>query len=202
QQILNKSEVRSLSLTAVHDSRFPFLKPFRGVYTSFGVENAGLVFGGATFAKYTGEIRKYFIVKKGKEGNPDEAKLPKHWVYATRLMAGGSSGVPPFLDQFQMGGADTLRGYKDDRFPGETMVLWNHELRIPITEALDVVGFFDTGDAWGGRFADALGDSRFKLRYGYGGGIRVQTPIGPLRLDYGINDEGGSEFTFGVGPTF
>ena len=37
---------------------------------------------------------------------------------------------------------------------------------------------------------------------GYGIGIRVKTPIGPVRLDYGLNSDGGERFHFGFGERF
>lgn len=201
--ITKRSNIRSVSLTMVHDTRNDLMKPYHGIYSSVGGEMAA--FGSSdNFAKFTAELRWFAIVKKDKHAEEKALmqKAPSHWVYASRLMAGTSSGLPPFLDQFLLGGADTLRGYKEDRFPGGNMVLWNHELRVPITGELDLVPFIDLGDAWGGRFADFFGDPSFTLHYGYGAGIRLQTPIGPLRLDYGINDKGNNQFTFGVGATF
>lgn len=38
--------------------------------------------------------------------------------------------------------------------------------------------------------------------FGYGVGLRVKTPIGPVRLDYGINDDGDNSFHFGFGQRF
>jgi outer membrane protein insertion porin family len=200
--LLQGADVRSVALSQVRDTRDSFLNPSAGLYTSIGAEYAG--FGGADFQKFTGEGRTYRIVRQrvlsDKEKKAGKQAMP--WVFASRLSAGATAGSPPFLDQFLVGGADTLRGFKEDRFPGESMVLLNNELRVPITDALQVVGFFDAGDAWRGDFAQQFGDGNLKLHYGYGAGIRIQTPIGPLRLDYGLNAEGGHEFHFGVGPTY
>ena len=39
--------------------------------------------------------------------------------------------------------------------------------------------------------------------YGYGLGVRVQSPLGPIRgVDYAINDDGDSEIQFGIGEKF
>ena len=38
--------------------------------------------------------------------------------------------------------------------------------------------------------------------FGYGIGARLQTPLGSLRLDYGINDLGDSRIQFGIGERF
>jgi len=203
--LLTDSTVHSVALSLVKDTRQDsILNPNKGSYLSFATEVAGL--GGAPFNKFTGDFRHYWSVhtpkvKPAPEGAEKKAP-PLPWVYASRLMAGVITGSPPYLDQYLTGGAETLRGYKEDRFPGQNMLLWNNELRIPIIESLQFVTFTDIGDAWGGPFAGGFGDKTFKLHEGYGVGIRVLTPIGPLRLDYGLSSEGEKEFHFGVGATF
>ncbi|MHB9023257.1 MAG: BamA/OMP85 family outer membrane protein [Armatimonadota bacterium] len=209
--LLVPSTVRSIGLSVVRDSRDFILDPSSGSYRSLGTEYAGL-FGGADFTKITGEDREYFVVRQIRRttkpgtdaaaASAQAAKAPLKWVFATRLMAGTISGDAPFLDQFLIGGADTLRGFQEDRYPGKNMVLFNGELRIPFNETLQAVLFVDAGDAWGGSFASSFGDSSFDLHVGYGVGIRVRTPIGPLRLDYGLNGDGESQFHFGIGSTF
>jgi len=202
--LLQESNVRSIALSGVHDTRNNFLNPSAGTYSNLTAEFAG--FGGANFTKFTAEGRHYWNLRRSRqpssEVTPGTKKPALPLVFATRLMAGVTSGAPPFLDQFLIGGADSLRGFKEDRFPGERFVLSNNELRLPLSESLQAVGFFDAGDAWHGAFANQFGDQDFRLHYGYGLGIRVVTPIGPLRLDYGLNGEGGHEIHFGVGATF
>jgi outer membrane protein insertion porin family len=200
--LLVGADVRSIGLSMIRDTRNSFANPSSGSYSSSGVEFAG--FGGADFTKFTGELRRYWNVRQRAQTETEKKadKLPTPWVLASRLSLGSISGAPPFLDQFLVGGADTLRGFPEDRFPGENMVMFNNELRVPVTESLQIVGFVDVGDAWRGEFARQFGDTSFKLHSGYGLGIRIQTPIGPLRLDYGLNSDGGNEFHFGVGPTF
>ncbi|HEY3418883.1 MAG TPA: BamA/TamA family outer membrane protein [Armatimonadota bacterium] len=212
QELLVSSTVRSIGPSLVYDNRDSLLDPTRGSYRSLGTEFAGLL-GGANFTKLLGEDRQYWTVREIKRkakttganattAAAQAAKAPMKWVFASRAKMGTIGGDAPFLDQFLIGGADTLRGYEEDRFPGKNMVLINNELRIPINETLQTVLFVDAGDAWGGQFAADFGDTSFKLHVGYGVGIRVRTPIGPLRLDYGLNGEGGSQFHFGIGSTF
>jgi len=196
--LLEPSDVRSLTLSMVRDTRTNFLNPDGGHYTTVAGEVAGL--GGADFNKFTAEHRRYWIIKN--KPKPEDSRKRQPWILASRLSVGVITGNPPFLDQFLPGGADTLRGYKEDRFPGMNQLLLNTELRLPINESLQAVGFVDLGDAWGGRFAEGFGDPSFTLHTGYGMGVRVQTPIGPLRLDYALNSEGGREFHFGIGSTF
>ena len=60
------------------------------------------------------------------------------------------------------------------------------ELRIPIKSPLETVIFTDIGNLW--RRATYPFDTKtFPLRASVGTGLRVQTPIGPLAVDYGIN---------------
>lgn len=200
QGLLEPSDVRSVAISMVRDTRDNFLNPTSGRYASAGLEVAGL--GGAKFNKLTAEMRRYWVVKNNQKSADAKKKKAQPWIFASRLSAGAITGAPPFLDQFLTGGADTLRGYKEDRFPGVHSLLMNNELRIPLNESLQFVTFVDVGDAWGGRFAAGFGDPSFSLHAGYGAGVRVQTPIGPIRLDYALNNEGGREFHFGIGSTF
>jgi len=140
-------------------------------------------------------------VKRGKVTEAQQ-RLPRNWVYATRVLGGTIAGNPPLLDQFTVGGANTLRGYIENRYSGNNMVLWNNELRIPINDSLQAVTFIDIGDAWGLKYPVIAGDDSLRLHLGYGVGVRVQTPIGPLRLDYGWGQGSSNQFSFGIGSTF
>ena len=53
---------------------------------------------------------------------------------------------------------------------------------MPLGETFAAGLFLDTGNVWVDPAAISLA-----LRYGAGGGMRVNTPIGPLALDYGVN---------------
>jgi outer membrane protein insertion porin family len=84
------------------------------------------------------------------------------------------------------------------------MAILNTEYRFPLSSSLIGVGFVDVGDAWGGPIAEDpffRSDKSFTTHLGYGVGVRVQTPIGPLRLDLGFSEEG-TETHFGVSHMF
>ncbi len=38
--------------------------------------------------------------------------------------------------------------------------------------------------------------------FGYGIGVRIQSPLGPIRVDYGLNDRGENRIHFGIGERF
>jgi outer membrane protein insertion porin family len=186
-------QVRSITFAAVNDTRRQLFNPRRGSYRQFKAEFAGLLFGGTEFNKYVLDARQFFPVGQ------------KHSM-ALRFLLGTTTGEPPYLEQFLVGGGETLRGYPNDRFVGTNMAIANAEYRVPIGENLLAVAFVDVGDAWGraldddGDVSDAMHDS-FTAHVGYGVGVRVLTPIGPLRLDIGFSEEG-TETHFGVRNAF
>jgi len=197
--LFKPQSVRAVSLSAARDTRDILANPTRGSRTSLALETAGLV-GGAKFNKYTFDLRRYFSFGP-RPREEDIAALRRRKVFAFRLVAGATTGDPPFLEQFLLGGSETLRGYRQDRFPGRNLALLNSEFRFPLSSALQGVLFADVGDAWGGDFAEEYGDTRFRAHTSFGVGIQVQSPIGPLRLHYGIGSEGG-QLHFGIGQMF
>ena len=112
-------------------------------------------------------------------------------IFASRIRIGYSSGDLPYSEQFFVGGARTLRGYRDEYFKGSEMALANFELRVPIQDAISVVAFYDIGMA--------SDESAFSnLKSGYGIGVRVKTPMGNLRVDFAYGeDENRTHFGFG-----
>jgi len=183
-------EVRSVTLAVSADTRDSTYNPRRGSYTQLSTEVAG-VFGGADFNKYVVDTRRHIPI--GAQN-----------VLAMRLLGGVVTGEAPYLEQFLIGGHESLRGYRTDRFAGSRMAILNTEYRFPLTGNLLGVVFVDVGDAWGGAIArDPFfqGDETYTSHVGYGVGIRVRTPIGPLRLDLGFSEEG-TETHFGARHMF
>jgi len=84
-----------------------------------------------------------------------------------------------------------------------TACLGSVELRFPIAGDLGGVVFVDAGNVDSGSFSYNLGD----LRVGVGPGIRYNTPVGPLRVDFGIalNPRASDKFgrlDFSIGQSF
>ena len=172
---------RSIVLSRVFDSRDNVTNPSEGTRYSLIAELAGLG-GDFNFSKYTGEIRHYW-------------KVGKIQVVAARSLLGYGTGHIPYMQQYTAGGIETLRGYRDDQFRGNRMFTTTLEYRFPIVKRVQAAFFVDIGDAWG----DTWNAYRsMSLKAGYGFGVSVVTPFGPLRIDYAIGNQGGrTHFSFG-----
>lgn len=101
----------------------------------------------------------------------------------------------PFYEQFYLGGLETLRGYEENEFRGDKVVLGSLELRVPLAKELLGSLFVDAGKAW----SEDLPMEDFKVGWGFG--IRFKTPIGLIRLNYGVGKKEG-RFYFGMGEAF
>jgi outer membrane translocation and assembly module TamA len=86
---------------------------------------------------------------------------------------------------------------------GNAMILINGELRFRLLKRMGIVLFVDGGNVWVEYPDIQLSD----FKYSTGAGIRFNTPVGPLRLDWGykLNRELGespSELHFTLGHAF
>jgi len=153
------------------------------------------------FIKGSVEYRRYFTKERPRTRQDFDA--PRR-VLAFRARAATISGTVPFFEQYFVGGSDTLRGYDEDRFWGKNMLLTTTEYRYPIQRSFNAVLFVDYGGAWGGypsvnSFTQSSG---FNLHLGYGAGLSFRTPLGPIRIDIGFNEEGRSRTHFIIGTSF
>ena len=99
----------------------------------------------------------------------------------------------PINKRLFLGGSNTVRGYGFQEVPpldaagnpigGRTALNTNLEMRYPIYEELSGVIFLDTGLIDLQPFSLSLSDTR----YSCGLGIRYDTIVGPLRVDFGYN---------------
>lgn len=175
----NFGKTRSVSLAHVTDTRDNIYNPTEGARASISAEFAGIMGGDFDYNKYTFEDRHYF-------------KVGRNHVIATKASVGYASGSMPESAQFDAGGQNSLRGYEDDQFKGENMVLGTVEYRFPIANKIQGAVFTDFGNAWSGNFNIP------EIHASVGVGIQLETPIGPIRLDYGRGEDGGkTHFSFG-----
>lgn len=178
----NFGVTRSITLGRVFDSRDNIYDPHEGKRIGYSVEWAGLG-GDFDFTKFTADWRYYY--RAGGE-----------CVWALNLGAGWADGDMPLSQRFSMGGSDTLRGYEDDQFRGNSMLKGTLEYRFPIIKKVQGVLFTDNGYAWDKRFEDDF--DLGLIKNSFGAGLRINSPLGPVKLDYGWGDDGGMfHFSFG-----
>ena len=179
----------SAILSAVYDSRDDMFNPLSGTFLNASYQNAGGFLGGTDkFSKTQLEIRKYI-------------PLGKSTTLALRAWGGILSGQGAYTSEyFYMGGSDTLRGYRDNIFLGDHMLLFSAELRFPIAKLKVLSGaiFVDAGNAWFEKNGSG------KLHTDAGVGLRLTLPtlgLGVIRLDYAFGENGGRT-TIGFGQSF
>ena len=218
QYIRQKGNVTGLGLRGVLSNRDNEFAPAAGGLTSASYELvtastepadslavSPLAPGRELFGKLGLDIRRYNSLQgPRKVGNFNQPKR----VLATRILIGTTARNIPFFEQYFLGGADSLRGYDQDRFWGSNLALAQAELRVPVGKDNNFQGvlLFDGGDSWGSIYQvqGLTQDTSFKFRYDYGVGIRLVTPIGPIRLDYAIPNagNGGGKTQFSIGQSF
>jgi len=204
-----------LSLSFSHDRTDLPLNPTRGFTLRAGVVWASpRLASEVEFVRWTGEAAAYRTVARGWVAaavvrlgnffrsatlNPDGNFLPPE----ERFYAGGASSVRGF-DRNELGSgvwvADSVRVETDgDTVPieatfiptgGTSLAVASLELRMPSPVLRRLVGlaaFLDGGAVGGGSLWD-LRSQDWKLTPGVG--LRLQTPVGPVRLDIAHNPYG------------
>lgn len=126
---------------------------------------------------------------------------------AFNIQGGTVLGDLPPYEAFSLGGTNSVRGYEEgDVGAGRSFIQATAEYRFPVISFIGGALFVDfasdlgTGNNVPGNPAGVRGKPG--SGFGYGVGIRVQSPLGPIRVDYGLNDQGDSRIHFGIGERF
>lgn len=190
------------------DTRDDILDATRGSFTSHGLDYAPKWSGSElNFIKYFGQYFRYIALDKPRllpmQRNVRRSRLIVATGVRVGLAAGlGGQGLIPgrsstgqvaLGERFFAGGGTTVRGFAQDGIGprlsdglspagGDSMFVWNSELRFPLFKIFDGVGFTDLGNVY-----DGIGDFRpWQLRKAAGFGLRIRTPFFLIRLDYGF----------------
>lgn len=200
----NEGLTNSLMPTFTYDTRDNVFDPTSGWYSSLSIEKAGgFLRGDYNFTKYNLTLRTYLSTDFFKDifnigGFKKITDNLSKGVLAFRAMGGMADTDLPSFAEYQVGGMNTIRGYDSGEFSGDKSLVFNAEYRFPLAENFQAVLFVDWGQAWDIEESIAIAD----LKFGRGVGVRFDTPIGPIRLDYGINEEGIGKTYFSIGHTF
>ncbi|MEH2113249.1 BamA/TamA family outer membrane protein [Nostoc sp.] len=186
-----------LQVGAQRDLRNNPLQPTSGSYLRFGIDQSVPVgLGNIFLTRFRGSYSQYLPIKllsfsKGAQ------------TLAFNLQAGTILGDLPPYEAFTLGGSNSVRGYEEGALgSGRSYVQASVEYRFPVFSVVSGALFFDLGSDLGTstRAAEVL--NKNGSGFGYGLGVRVQSPLGPIRIDYGINDDGDSRINFGIGERF
>ena len=191
------------TISGNYNNSSPRFSPRNGINLAAAYKLNGYLFGGDfNYSRVVVDFRTYLDL-----GKP---------ALALRAKAGGinssdAEGYIPVEDRFYTGGSSSVRGWnraelgpkRDDGTPsgGKSILEGNIELRYPILKNFSLVAFVDAGNVWKGPFNYSFNE----LAYATGGGIRFDTPIGPIRFDVGIpvwNNKKSPQFFISVGQAF
>lgn len=193
----NTSGLTSMAtVTLARDTRNNRIMPTKGLYNVLTNEFSGKALGGDNDF-YRVNFRTMFYQPIWKE-----RLIFKHFFRIGYVKSLNDDPVPLY-ERFFTGGVFSLRGYQPDavgpsiRIPssvsgndetfvygGDKILLFITELEIPIYKKGGVSGvlFFDAGNA----FAENQNYNILNLRLDYGFGIRWNSPMGPLRFEWGF----------------
>lgn len=225
----SERETRSLTFRSSRDTRdyrMSLFHPISGSLAELSYEYSGGILGADnTFQKYTAE-NSFFL------------NTWRDMIFALHFKAGylrsdiqidnPMSLASLFFERYFLGGIDTVRGYEDysivpDTYGmngGNKMFYMNLEYRIPITDTLRGVLFFDMGKTWNEQtdtFSELFDDftpGGFSLKRSIGVGLQLELMGMLARLEYGygldrwkLTDgkwirEPRGKFHFTIGPAF
>ncbi|MBE9076303.1 BamA/TamA family outer membrane protein [Romeria aff. gracilis LEGE 07310] len=197
-----RDDLLTVQFGVVQDLRNSNISPTSGSVLRLGTEQSIPVGNGSIlFNRIRGSYSYYIPVDITGFGDGPEA-------LAFNVQAGTVVGDLPPYEAFSLGGVNSVRGYDEGEVgSGRSFLQATAEYRFPLFTSflggalfLDAATDLGTGSSVPGNPAgvrDKPGSG-----FGYGVGLRVQTPLGALRLDYGLNDQGDSQIHFGFGERF
>lgn len=181
-----QTTVSSFGIEFHRDNRDHFLNPKNGWFNEVAIEYAGgLLRGKTSFFKFTTDHRYYWQFwgntvlasavrlgyEKGLRGNRD-----REIISFERFYAGGSNSVRGYPER-GLGPEDEFGNHR-----GDVLFILNTELRFPIYRFIGGAIFLDTGNVW-----NKVSDIQDVLpRVAMGSGMRLDTPLGPARVDVGL----------------
>ncbi|MFS8901842.1 BamA/TamA family outer membrane protein [Synechococcus sp. H60.2] len=138
-----------------------------------------------------------------------ETRSERPQVLAFDVRAGTTIGDLAPYDAFPIGGGSSVRGFFEGGVgSGRSFATATAELRFPLFDPVGAVVFADYGTDLGSGAAVIGNPAAVRNKpgsgLGLGAGIRIQSPLGPLRIDYAIGqgEAGQAQLHFGIGEKF
>lgn len=199
-----KDTIMALRFGAVRDLRNNATDPTSGSLLRLGIEQTiPIGSGNILFNRLRASYSTYYPVDWINFTNDPDAPQ----TLAFNIQGGTIVGDLPPYEAFSMGGANSVRGYREgDVGSGRSYIQATAEYRFPILSFIGGAAFVDYATDLG-TGTDVPGNpagvrNKPGSGFGYGLGLRIQSPLGPIRLDYGLNDQGDSRLHFGIGQRF
>ena len=202
QDVREKYNLVAVTPSIIYDTRNNSFNPQSGIYSTASYEYGELISDPRSYSQVELDLRAYHRTFF-KDAN----------VMAYRAVWGYTGAGTPESLRFSVGGAESIRGYDSGAFDGYNKFHLSIENRTQVNKFMQIVGFFDMGNAWQtvGAEPDRESANQFKdLKKGVGVGVRLNTPVGPLRFDYGWpldavtagEKKESGKFYFSFGQTF
>ncbi|MGL5805854.1 MAG: BamA/TamA family outer membrane protein, partial [Xenococcaceae cyanobacterium] len=188
-------------LGATRDRRNSQLQPTSGSLLRFGVDQSVPIGSGSILLNRLRSSYSYYVPVKLVNFTPGPQAL------AFNFQAGTILGDLPPYEAFVVGGSNSVRGYSEGKVgSGRSYFIATAEYRFPIFSVVGGAIFADFGTTLGSGSGVPGNPSEIRdlpgSGFGYGAGVRIQSPLGPIRIDYGMNDEGDNRIHFGIGERF
>ncbi|MBT3580896.1 BamA/TamA family outer membrane protein [bacterium] len=186
----NVYSVQSYTPMLSYDTRDVWFNPLNGDYYTWSVEKGFKINADSlNFIKTDLGLRKFF-------------QTFENQTIATRIELGYMAGDLQDSELYYTGGVNTVRGYSDlsPYSVGSKRLLASIEYRVSFNEVFQGVLFIDTGLA-SNSLENVLSFSQ-GYKIGKGFGLRLNTPLGPFRLDFGNNEQGNWYTHFNIGHAF
>ncbi|PZU99940.1 MAG: hypothetical protein DCE90_01220 [Pseudanabaena sp.] len=183
------------------DQRDNPIKPSSGSVFRIATEQSIPIGLGSVFLNRVRASYSYFIPVKFLSFSEGTQAL------AFNIQGGTVFGTLPPYEAFQLGGSNSVRGWDEGKIgSGRSFGIFSAEYRFPVFNIVGGVLFFDYGTDLGSASGvpgnPAGARNKPGSGAGYGIGVRVQSPLGSIRVDYGLASNGGTQFSFGLGEKF
>ena len=207
----SRDDLLTVQLGFARDLRNDALRPTSGSLLRFSTEQSAPIGSGSIFFnRLRGSYSQYIPTRllRLSPGCRANAKVPDcPQSFAFNVQAGTALGTLPPYEAFSLGGSNSIRGYEEgDVGAGKSFLQGTLEYRFPVFSVISGALFVDAGTDLG--TGTSLKGNPAGLRgkpgsgVGYGLGVRIQSPLGPIRIDYGFSDRGQGRFHFGIGERF
>jgi outer membrane protein assembly complex protein YaeT len=179
-------DLSTFSAVLINDSRDDYLDPSRGFFSSTDFDVTTKLLGDNDYVSFFSQNSYY-------------RSLSQSLLLAASVRLGmahpyGGDLDLPISERFFAGGASSLRGFDTDYagpldpqsgkpLGGNALCVGSLEVRVPFYKFIRLAGFYDTGNV----FSTISDISLSGFSHTLGLGLRIKTPFGPLRADYGYN---------------